>query len=239
MPLYEYGCPKCENNFEIFYKSLPSEKKQQEAPCPDCDTVGKRLVSPFLTGGTQSGGIEKAMGNNALTIDVGGRKVPAYQDANGKLHEVKNVRDMDRWQVSNQLGKARMVQWKNQKTGETTWEPQRVRMIAGPDGMPLDLPTVKESVDLVPIDHFEMPSETKSGIPLDPKTGTPKIRDVSKIPVPGTRGMIDPATGKPMTMGSVWGDEVSGLGNRQQAKAALANKHMQKTEAVQRLMSEE
>ena len=130
-------------------------------------------------------------------------------------------------------------QGRNPKTGETSMEPQRVKMIAGPDGMPLDLPTVKESVNLVPIDNFEMPSETKSGIPLDPKTGTPKVRDISKLPVPGTRGLIDPSTGKPMTMGSVWGDELSGLGNRQQGKAAISNKHMNKTEAVQRLMSEE
>lgn len=239
MPIYEYFCKQCDCNFEHLYKTLPSEKKQKEAACPDCDQIGQRVLSQFSAGNTQSSGIEKAMGNNALTIDVGGRPMPAFKDANGKLHEVRRMEDIARWQVSNQLGKSRMVEWTNPKTGEKSWEPQRVKMIAGPDGMPLDLPTIKESVPLVPIDHFEMPSETKSGIPLDPKTGTPKLRDVSKLPVPGTRGLIDPQTGKPMTMGSVWGDEVSGLGNRSQAKAALANKTMGKHEAVQRLMSEE
>jgi DNA-directed RNA polymerase subunit RPC12/RpoP len=239
MPEYEYLCDSCSTNFSIFYKSLPSEKKQKEAPCPDCDTVGRRLLSPFLAGNTTTGGIQKAMGNNPEQVNIGGRMAPAFRDANGQLREVKSVRDMEHWQKSNQYGAARMVAWKNPKTGETTMEPQRVRMIAGPDGMPLDLPTVKESVPLVPIDDFQMPSETKSGIPLDPKTGTPKIKNVNSLPVPGTRGLIDPSTGKPMTMGSVWGDELSGLGNRQQGKAAISNKHMNKTEAVQRLMSEE
>ena len=239
MPCYEYFCKKCECNFEHFYKSLPSEKKQKEAVCPDCDEVGGRIISPFLTGNVSTGGIQTAMGNNAEQVNIGGRMAPAFRDANGQLREVKSVRDMDHWQRSNQYGAARMVAWKNPKTGETTMEPQRVKMIAGPDGMPLDLPTVKESVPLVPLDTFEMPSQTKSGIPLDPKTGVPKVRDLSKMPVPGSRGLIDPSTGKPMTMGSVWGDELSGLGNRQQGRAAISNKHINKTEAVQRLMAEE
>lgn len=238
MPLYEYLCKKCEVNFEVFYKVLPSEKKQKEAACPDCDEIGQRVLSPFLQGNSQNSGIESAMGNNATQVNIGGRMKPAYRDANGQLHEVKSVSDIEHWQRSNQYGTPRMVPWRNPKTGETSLVPMRVRMVADPvSGEPMDAPVIRESVQLVPIDHFEMPSETRSGIPLDPRTGTPKVKDFSKIPVPGTRKLVDPETGRPILMGDCWGNEPKGLGNRQSAKDVMAGKQMSRDEAA-RMLSE-
>lgn len=241
MPEYEYLCTgECACNFSIFYKSLPSEKKQKEAVCPDCDAVGKRVLSQFLMGGTQNSSFEKLMGNNAETVDVGGRKMPAFRDANGKLHEVRTMGDMKLYQKSNQYGTPRMVSWRNHITGETSMVPQRVKMIADPvSGEPMDAPTIKESVELVPIDHFEIPSETKSGIPLDPKTGTPKVRDISKLPIPGTKGVIDPQTGQPMTMGTFWGSEGAGLSNRAAAKEMLKAQPKMTRHEVGNLLSRE
>lgn len=227
MPLYGYRCEE-HGYFEQLFKTLPSEKKQKEFPCPECDVPSVRLLDSFSVGNTQSSGIEKAMGRNALTIDVGGRKVPAYKDANGQLHEVRRMGDIEHWQKSNQSGASRMVQWKNPITGETTWEPQRIKMVAGPDGMPLDLPTVKESVKMVPLDHFEMPTETRTGIPIDPKTGIPKVKaaDLAKAPIgPPGRRLVDPESGKPMTLGDMWGGEPGGNSDKQYVKAILSGKH--------------
>lgn len=223
MPLYEYEC-KEHGVFEQFFKSLPSEKKQKELVCPECDAPSGRLLGSFYSGGSQSSGIEKDMGRNALSIDVGGRKMPAYKDNNGQLHEVRTAGDIERWRTSNQLGNARMVEWKNPRTGQTTWEPQRVRMISGPDGMPLDLPTVRESVNMVPLDHFDMPTETKSGIPIDPMTGVPKVKNIGDIPVgPRGRQLIDPDTGDPLKI-SMWGNEPGHGGDNSRVRAILKKK---------------
>lgn len=239
MPLYEYFCKKCECNFEHFYKSLPSEKKQKEAVCPDCDEIGGRVLSPFLQGNSQNSGIEKAMGNNAMTVDVGGRRVPAYRDANGKLHEVKSEADIRHWQRSNQYGTPRMVNWRNPKTGETSLVPLRVKMIADPvSGEPIDAPVVRESVELVPVDDFQMPSRTKNDIPLDPKTGTVDWSKIGQCRVPGTQGLVDPDTHKPMTMGGVWGDKMGGDSNRNAAKELLKGRQMSQQDVVRILASE-
>lgn len=224
MPLYEYYCPACDSNFEQFFKSLPSEKKQQSFPCPECDGPGKRLLGSFYTAGTQSSGIEKDMGHNAQMVDVGGRPMPAFQDNNGKVHEVRRASDIEKWRSSNQYGAPRMVEWTNPRTGEKSWEPLRVKMVAGPDGMPIDAPTIRESVPLVPIDHFEMPTETKSGIPLDPKTGTPKVKNIGDMPVgPRGRQLVDPDTGKPLKI-SMWGDEPGHSGDNSRVRAILKKK---------------
>lgn len=244
MPLYEYVCNEC-GNFEHFFKSLPSEAKQTSMPCPDCDKPGKRLLSTFLTGNTQSSGIEKAMGNNALTIDVGGRPMPAFRDANGNLHEVRRMEDIKFWKKSNQNGFPRMVEWTNRKTGEKSMVPMRQHMEADPaTGEPLEPllgnnPIIKESVEMVEIPTFEMPTHTKNDVPLNSK-GVVEWDKIKKVPVPGTRGLIDPSTQRPMTMGDVWGNEERGLGNRQQAKNTSSGKTtMSRAEVAQRLMSEE
>ncbi len=41
MPTYDYKCPKCGNQFELFQKIT----EPAEAPCPKCGTTAKRLIS--------------------------------------------------------------------------------------------------------------------------------------------------------------------------------------------------
>ncbi|MCX6013408.1 MAG: zinc ribbon domain-containing protein [Chloroflexi bacterium] len=44
MPIYEYLCTKCKNEFEI--KRLMSDI-DKPVSCPDCGGVGERMVSVF------------------------------------------------------------------------------------------------------------------------------------------------------------------------------------------------
>ena len=44
MPIYEYYCTKCQNEFELM---RPVSQMQEPAPCPKCGTPGKKLVSVF------------------------------------------------------------------------------------------------------------------------------------------------------------------------------------------------
>ena len=102
-------------------------------------------------------------------VDVGGRPTPAFKDENGKIHEVRNSRDIEKWMTSNQLGRPRMVEWVNPKTGEKSLTPQRSRMVADPKtGEPMDVGTViREPERIVPLDKkdFVLPKENR-------KTGT-------------------------------------------------------------------
>lgn len=206
MPCYDYKCPE-HGEFDIFFKSLPSEKKQKEAPCPDCDAPSPRMLSRFYTNGTQHGGMEDAAAISMDVVDVGGRMRPAFRDNNGRLHEVKTSKDIDNWRGNNQLGRPRMVEWTNQKTGEKSWVPQRTKMQADPEtGEQMDVGAiVKESEPLIPLDNnFSMPAQSRTGVPMDSKTGVSKImgRDL-EIPIP------DPVTGKRSTkMSDMWGTPV-------------------------------
>ncbi len=52
MPIYEYKCKDCEDDFELFFKSFNSIKDPQ---CPSCDStsVGKKLSKiTFKFGGS-------------------------------------------------------------------------------------------------------------------------------------------------------------------------------------------
>lgn len=128
-----------------------------------------------VIGGT-SFEVQKA-GNFAMEkIDQGGRMVPVYKDANGKPHEVRNSRDLDKWQNrNNQLGQPRMVSWTNRITGETTMVPQRTIMHADPvTGEPMDKGSVvRESTKLVQLNNkFEIPRVDKqTQYRIDPRKG--------------------------------------------------------------------
>lgn len=207
MPLYEYTCAAC-GMFEHFFKSLPSEAKQKSMPCPDCDLPGQRLLSGFMVNGTQHGGMEEVAGFANRNVDIGGRMRPVFTDNNGKTHEIKSSKDIDRWRSDNRLGPPRMVEWTNQQTGAKSWVPQRIKMVAGPDGEPLDAPVVREQGKVVPLDnHYEPPKESRNGIPLD-KNGVlvTKGKDVGLRQY--GRAVIDPQTGKPMKMSDLWGGPV-------------------------------
>lgn len=210
MPCYDYRCAE-HGEFDIFYKSLPSEKKQQEAPCPDCDAPSPRLLGRFYTTGTQHGGMEDAAAISMDVVDIGGRKRPAFRDNNGKLHEVKTSKDIDNWRRNNMLGRPRMVEWTNKKTGEKSWVPQRTKMVADPDtGEQMDVGSiVKDSEPLVPLDNnFSMPSESRTGVPIDSKTGVSKGRGIDPTLRHGVMPIPDPTTGKPMRMSDMWGSPV-------------------------------
>lgn len=244
MPIYEYRCEE-HGEFDQLFKTLPSEEKQKSFPCPDCDKPSVRLLSSFSAGNTQNGEIEKAVAIGMEKVDIGGRMRPVYRDEDGKMHEIKSMFDINRWKKHNQNGLPRMVKWKNPKTGEESMVPLRRSMQVDPaTGEPAEPlfginPIVREAVEMVEVDHFEMPTETRNGIPLDPKTGTMKIKDISKIPVPGTGGLLDPETRQPMTFGDVWGSKLGGDGTRENAKARMAGRQMGKDEVVRRLAADE
>lgn len=210
MPLYGYRCAE-HGDFDQFFKSLPSEAKQKSFPCPDCDQPAQRLLGQFYTTGTQHGGMEDAAAMSMDLVDVGGRKRPAFRDNNGRLHEVKTSKDIDNWRRNNMLGRPRMVEWTNQKTGEKSWVPQRTEMVADPEtGEQMDVGSiVKDSEPLIPLDNtFNMPSESRTGVPIDSKTGVSKARGVDPILRAGLTPIPDPATGKPMKMSDMWGTPV-------------------------------
>ena len=47
MPTYEYRCPNCGNDFELFQKM----SEEPVAACPKCDTPSQRRLSGELFGG--------------------------------------------------------------------------------------------------------------------------------------------------------------------------------------------
>ncbi len=44
MPIYEYSCSKCNDEFELM---RPFSQSAKAAPCPRCGTAGQKLVSVF------------------------------------------------------------------------------------------------------------------------------------------------------------------------------------------------
>ena len=46
MPVYEYHCPNCDEEFEVM---RPFSKADEPAPCPKCGTQGEKLVSTFAS----------------------------------------------------------------------------------------------------------------------------------------------------------------------------------------------
>ncbi len=46
MPIYEYGCPNCGKEFELM---RPIQEADRPAPCPDCGTEAKKLISVFAS----------------------------------------------------------------------------------------------------------------------------------------------------------------------------------------------
>ena len=46
MPIYEYYCPKCDQNFDLLRSFSQSD---EPAKCHECNVEAKRLVSAFAT----------------------------------------------------------------------------------------------------------------------------------------------------------------------------------------------
>jgi len=51
MPLYEYKCEQCGEEFE----EVKSFREKDNAECPKCSAQAKKLISAFSLGGTSSG----------------------------------------------------------------------------------------------------------------------------------------------------------------------------------------
>lgn len=46
MPVYEYRCPKCGNEFDLM---RPISRADEPAPCPKCGSPGEKLMSTFAS----------------------------------------------------------------------------------------------------------------------------------------------------------------------------------------------
>lgn len=204
MPTYPYRCEE-HGEFEIFFKSLPSEKLQKGHPCGECGKTATRLLAGFYQGGTQHSGMEQEVGLATSQTDIGGRMRPIYKDNNGQVHEIKSASDIDHWMKDNALGKPRMVSWRNPLTGKVDMVPQRTVMEPDPvTGEPLDKGVVlRESERIVPLGRRDapMPGQSKTGRPM--KDGVLVDRDPSKL----KSRLIDPETRKPYSMADLWGDD--------------------------------
>ena len=53
MPIYEYTCTICSNNFD---KLRPISQMDDAAPCPDCGSGSERQLSVFISFSTGSNG---------------------------------------------------------------------------------------------------------------------------------------------------------------------------------------
>lgn len=52
MPLYEYSCDKCGEQFE----EIRSASDSEEVVCPECGAAARKLMSLFSTGSAGGGG---------------------------------------------------------------------------------------------------------------------------------------------------------------------------------------
>ena len=46
MPIYEYHCAKCGQDFELM---CPFSQADEPAPCPSCGAAGEKLISVFAS----------------------------------------------------------------------------------------------------------------------------------------------------------------------------------------------
>jgi putative FmdB family regulatory protein len=68
MPLYEYHCDHCDEEFE----TLRSLKERDNAECPECGRPARRLLSGFAVGGGSSGGGGLPSVSSGASCNVGG-----------------------------------------------------------------------------------------------------------------------------------------------------------------------
>lgn len=206
MPTYQFKCG-CGAVKAVLFRTLPPEAKQRSSVCEECGGAMERDFANegfYAVGGTNFE-VAAAAAFGAGHVDPTSG-IPRFKDENGRVNEIRSSRDLDKWRTSNQLGKPRMVEWTNPVTGKTYHVPQRTIMKADPEtGEPVDAGAViRTSERLVPLDgpdEFTPPSESRTGRPI--VNGVLKNQDPSEVKL----GMVDPATGKPMTLGSLWGDD--------------------------------
>ena len=62
MPIYEYVCPSCETKFELL---RPFSRSSEDAPCPKCQSVAKRVLSVFACFAKDADGVSTSLGSSA------------------------------------------------------------------------------------------------------------------------------------------------------------------------------
>jgi putative FmdB family regulatory protein len=69
MPVYEYVCTACKNKFE---KMRPFSKSNEDADCPRCHKIGKRIISACYAKTTDSAGLTQQLGSSHSCSSCGG-----------------------------------------------------------------------------------------------------------------------------------------------------------------------
>src|SRR3990167_8436450 len=217
MPSYSFRCA-CGWEIVKRFTCIPSDAKRESTPCEECGNTAARDYDADLksvsTNGGQKGTIENEVAFGMEKDPSNGR--PIFRDVNGRVHEVRSSTDVEAFKATsaNAFAKPRMVKFRNPITGRTSYEPDRVGGLRPHPvtGEPVETGAIlrehQKLVELGPIrGEYVPPSHTATGIPVDPSTLA--LRD---IPADQKRlGILDPVTGKPLTMADCWGDAESGI----------------------------
>ncbi len=59
MPIYEYCCPNCGGEFDLF---RPFSRVNEIVLCPECNHEARRLISSFVSFSRDSGGVSTSIG---------------------------------------------------------------------------------------------------------------------------------------------------------------------------------
>lgn len=191
--------------------------------CGECGKLAERSYADegfFAQGGTNFE-VQKAAMHAMAKADIGGQLAPVFKDENGKVHEVRNSKDLDRWTKDNQLGVPRMVEWTNRVNGKKSMVPQQTVMRAGPDGEPLDLgAVVRSSEHMIPLDGGAEPPMREVDA-----FGNRMVNGVRKTnPKDVKLKAVDPATGRPINFSDLWtgsGGGPTGFVGGEKARGAM------------------
>ena len=69
MPVYEYYCPSCKSRFDLL---RPMTQMNAQAPCPECDTPSKKLLSVFVAVRRDSDGFVSTLSEGGGGCACGG-----------------------------------------------------------------------------------------------------------------------------------------------------------------------
>ena len=75
MPLYEYYCPPCGNQFELL---RPMSQMDDAATCPDGHTTNNRMLSVFAPVVKAGGGVATAVAPTQTALDACGMGDPGH-----------------------------------------------------------------------------------------------------------------------------------------------------------------
>ena len=112
MPFYEYLCPSCDNKFTLM-RSFSNHDK--EARCPECDGLGKRLLSEFSHHSTLApGSPEKGADKQKERTWKGDRFI--------EDQKIKNPDPLKKWREERcktlGYGQEKWTEWANEETAK-------------------------------------------------------------------------------------------------------------------------